>query len=94
MKHANVIVVGGGQAGLSISFCLSRQHVDHVVFEKGRIGEVWRSQRWDSFRLNTPNWANVLPGDEYTGRDRDAFESAEWFSTYLSKYAKKFNLPV
>lgn len=68
------IVVGAGSAGLATSAALSRYGVEHMVLERGRIGETWRSQRWDSFRLNTPGWANGLlgqqPRDAYlTGRD-------------------------
>ncbi len=57
-----VAVVGGGQAGLAMSSCLSRHGINHVVLERGRVGERWRSERWDSLRLLTPNWMTRLPG--------------------------------
>jgi len=60
----DVIVIGAGHAGLSISHYLKKLHLSHVVFEKGRIGNTWRNQRWDSFKLNTPNKVNLLPGQE------------------------------
>lgn len=57
-----VVVIGAGQAGLAVSYLLAESRVRHVVLERGEIGDSWRSQRWDSFCLNTPNWANGLPG--------------------------------
>ncbi len=54
----DVVVIGGGQAGLAASWHLSHRGIEHVVLERGRIGETWRSERWDSFALNTPNWMN------------------------------------
>ncbi|MEV6492570.1 NAD(P)/FAD-dependent oxidoreductase [Actinoplanes sp. NPDC051633] len=66
------VVVGGGPAGLAASAALTDRDVEHVVLERGRPGQTWRSQRWDSFRLNTPGWANALLGDQ----DRDAFLTA------------------
>lgn len=61
MQSIDTIVVGGGQAGLASSLHLARRGVDHVVLEAGRIGESWRSRRWDSFTLVTPNWMTALP---------------------------------
>ena len=66
------VVVGGGPAGLAASAALTGRDVEHVVFERGRPGQTWRSQRWHSFRLNTPGWANPMLGDQ----DRDAFLTA------------------
>ena len=54
--HYDVIIVGGGQAGLSVSYCLQKHGVDHMIFEKHRIGHSWRNDRWDTFCLVTPNW--------------------------------------
>ena len=66
------VVVGGGPAGLAASAALTGRDVEHVVFERGRPGQTWRSQRWHSFRLNTPGWANPMLGDQ----DRDEFLTA------------------
>ena len=66
----DTVVVGGGQAGLATSHHLARLGVEHVVLERGRVGETWRRERWDGFYLNTPNWTLQLPGGEYAG-DRD-----------------------
>ncbi len=60
-KHYAVIVIGGGQAGLAMSYNLKQGNVDHLVFQKNRIGHAWRSERWDSFCLVTPNWQCRLP---------------------------------
>ena len=61
------VVIGGGQAGLATSFELSRRGIDHVVLERGQVGNSWRTERWDSLRLLTPNWLSRLPGYEYAG---------------------------
>ncbi len=90
----DVIVIGAGQAGLSISYFLQRDGVRHLVLERARIGESWRTQRWDSFMLNSPNKLNVLPGDAYTGDDPDGFSAARSFIAYLEGYAHRFGLPV
>ena len=90
----DVLVIGAGQAGLSVSYFLKKQNVRHLVFERGKIGESWRSQRWDSFALNTPNFMNVLPGDSYKGDRPDGFMLRDEFSGYLKSYAERFQLPV
>ena len=84
-------VIGGGQAGLSAGFHLSRRDAEHVVLERGHIGETWRSERWDSFRLNTPNWFLQLPGHEYAGDDPDAFLTRDETVAYLESYANASN---
>ena len=71
--HRSVVVVGGGQAGLSISRCLVDAGVDHLVLEKNTVGYEWRERRWDTFCLVTPNWQCTLPGFPYQGTDPDGF---------------------
>ena len=73
MTTHDTVIVGAGQAGLGVSHFLQRDHREHVVFEQGRIGETWLSQRWDSFKLNTPNFMSVLPGLPYVGPEPDGF---------------------
>ncbi len=90
----DVIVIGAGHAGLSISYFLKKQGFNHVVFERGKIGESWRSQRWDSFTINTPCWINILPGDGYRGNNPDGFYPRSTFIDCLDEYAQKFELPV
>ena len=93
-ERSDVVVIGGGQAGLSASYCLTQRCLDHVVLEKHRLGEVWRSGRWDSFTLITPNWTLRLPGMPYDGDDPDGYMPREEVVAYLEKYARHFNAPV
>jgi putative flavoprotein involved in K+ transport len=92
--HRSVVVVGGGQAGLSMSHCLDRAGVDHVVFERERVGFEWRERRWDSFCLVTPNWQCLLPGFGYRGEDPDGFMVRDEVVAYLEEYAKSFDVPI
>ena len=96
MKYENydVIVVGAGQAGLSTSYFLKKIGLKHVVLEKRTIGDSWRSQRWDSFVVNTPNYLSRLPDSDPVGAFSDAFCSKDELVESFEKYTKKFNLPV
>src|SRR5215469_8673494 len=92
IDYVNTVIVGGGQAGLSLSYHLSRQGRDHVVLEQSDApGNAWRNHRWDSFTLNTPNWQSQLPGVPHAG-DPDAFMSRAEIIAYLESYAER--LPV
>jgi putative flavoprotein involved in K+ transport len=93
-ERIRTVVIGAGQAGLAASFHLSAHDREHVVLERGRIGETWRSQRWDGFFLNTPNWAQRLPGFHYAGPDPDAFAPLAEVIAYLEDYALSFAAPV
>jgi putative flavoprotein involved in K+ transport len=93
-ESTDVAVVGAGQAGLAVSYHLCRAGVPHVVLERGEAGETWRSQRWDSFHLNTPNWANGLPGMEFDEAAPDGFTHREDVVSYLQRYVEEFDLPV
>ena len=94
MREIDVAVIGAGQAGLSISHCLTRASVGHVVLEKGRIRESWRSARWDSFCLVTPNWSIRLP-DWRHGEDQPAaFMPRDEFVRRLEAYARQSAAPV
>lgn len=90
----DVVVVGGGQGGLGVAYHLVQSGVDVVVLEQGRVGQTWRSQRWDSFRLNTPNWMNGLPGAEYTGPDPFGFMTHLELAESFEEYVERFDLPV
>ena len=94
MKTLDTVIVGGGQAGLAVSYFLQQSGISHVLFEQGRIGESWLSGRWDSFQLNTPNIRNVLPGLPYVGSEPDGFWQADKLVGYFQRYAAHFHLPV
>jgi putative flavoprotein involved in K+ transport len=93
-QHVRVAVIGGSQAGLSMSYYLSENGIDHVVLEKNRIGHSWRTQRWDSFCLVTPNWQCKLPGFPYPGNDPDGFMVRDDIVGYVEAYAKRINAPI
>lgn len=90
----DVAVIGAGQAGLALSYLLTQRNIRHVVLERGRVGESWRSQRWDSFYLNTPNWANGLPGQAFDTQAPDAFSHRDQLVSYLERYARSFRAPL
>ena len=90
----DVIVVGAGYAGLAASYHLKNYGLHHTIFERGRIGESWRSQRWDNFRFNSTNKLNILPGDDPELKDPDLFASAPDFVAALEEYVRTHQLPV
>jgi putative flavoprotein involved in K+ transport len=92
--HYDAVVVGGGQAGLSVSHFLSRAGLDHVVFEKKRALHKWRDERWDAFCLVTPNWQCQLPGHAYDGPDPHGFMVKSEILAYLDAFAAKVNAPL
>ena len=93
-EHVEVVIIGGGQAGLALSYYLTQQGRTHLVLERGRVGETWRSGRWDSFTLVTPNWMTQLPGFPYQGDDPDGFLPREDIVAYLEQYAASFNAQI
>ena len=90
----DVVVIGAGWAGLSISHGLRASGIAHVVLERGRIGETWRSQRWDSFHFNIPRVLTVMPGDRYDGNDPEGAMTRDEFVSMLEDYTSRHNLPV
>ncbi|QXE33488.1 MSMEG_0569 family flavin-dependent oxidoreductase [Streptomyces sp. GMY02] len=92
--HYPVAVVGGGQAGLSVSYHLSTRGIGHVVVEADRVGHEWRERRWDSFCLVTPNWQCRLPGFPYQGDDPDGFMVRDEIVRYLQDYVDFFRPPL
>ena len=94
VPHLPVIVVGGGQAGLSVSHFLKRRGLDHLVFERDSVGHAWRDDRWDSFCLVTPNWQCQLPGYPYAGPDPDGFMVKDDIVRYVEGFAAAVKPPV
>lgn len=93
MERVDVAVVGAGQAGLSVARSLSNLGIQHVVLERGRVGQAWRD-RWDSFCLVTPNWAIELTDSGYQGADPDGFMPKEEIVDLIQGYAWRMNIYV
>lgn len=93
-RHYSAVVVGGGQAGLSVSRHLVDRGVDHVVLERSSIAHEWRDGRWDKFTLVTPNWQCRLPGYPYDGPDPDGFMRRDEVYAWVRGYADTFDAPV
>ena len=94
IHETEVLVVGGGQAGLAMSEHLGDRGVPHLVLERHRIAERWRSERWDSLVANGPAWHDRFPGLEFDGLAPDAFASKDQVADYFEAYARKFNAPI
>lgn len=92
-ERIGTVVIGGGQAGLSVSRELTQAGVEHVVLERGRVAQTWRG-RWDSFCLVTPNWSVQLPGHPFDGDDPDGFMPRDELVAYLERYAAAVDAPV
>jgi putative flavoprotein involved in K+ transport len=89
MEYVETLIVGGGQAGLTMSDMLSRRGLSHVVLEKGRIAEHWRSQRWDGLRFQFPNWSVRLPDYPFPHSDPAGFATSGEIVKYLEGYARQ-----
>jgi putative flavoprotein involved in K+ transport len=94
MMQTTAVVVGAGHAGLAMSRRLTERSVDHVVLERGEVANSWRTQRWPSLRLLTPNWQMRLPGHRYAGDDPDGFMPAADLAATLTGYARRIGAPV
>ncbi|MCY1219038.1 flavin-dependent oxidoreductase [compost metagenome] len=90
----DTLVVGAGQAGVAMSEHLSKLGVPHLVLERNRIAEAWRTGRWDSLVANGPAWHDRFPGLEFEGLDPDAFAPKDQVAAYFEAYAKKFDAPI
>ena len=94
MERIAAVVIGAGQAGLSASHELAERGVEHVVLERGVLGDTWRTRRWRSFHIVSPNSLNLLPGYEYDGPEPDAFLDTAGILAYLEGYAASFGAPI
>lgn len=93
-EHHHTVVIGAGQAGLATSWHLQQHGIEHVVLERGRVGESWRSRRWDSFRLLIPNHMLQVPGFGYSGSNPGGFLWKEEVVSFFDAYAESFSAPV
>jgi putative flavoprotein involved in K+ transport len=94
MPSIDTVIIGAGQAGLAASRLLSEAHREHVVIERGRVGERWLSSTWDSLRLLTPNWMTRLPYWQYAGTQPDAYMAATEVARFLAAYSQAFDAPI
>ncbi len=92
--RTTVVVIGAGQAGLAASWWLARRSIDHVILERGEVANTWRTRRWDSLTLLTPNWQSRLPGYEYEGNDPDGYRSMAETIAFLEGYARYLSPPL
>src|SRR5258707_9492643 len=92
--HYSVLVIGGGQAGLSVSYYLKQAGIGHLVVEKNTVTHTWRQQRWDAFCLVTPNWQCALPGYPYLGDDPHGFMKKDEIIDYLDGFIAHVGAPV
>jgi putative flavoprotein involved in K+ transport len=90
----DVVVIGAGHSGLAMSHVLGERGIEHVVLERGEVANSWRTERWDSLRLLTPNWMSRLPGYRYQGDDPDGYMSVGEVVDFVSDYAKYMSAPV
>ena len=94
MPAITTVVIGAGHAGLAMSKCLTDRSIDHVLIERGEVANSWRTERWDSLRLLTPNWQSRLPGYGYEGDDPDGYRTMPETIAFIDRYAKVIAAPV
>ena len=90
----DAVVIGAGPFGLGVSYHLQCLGVRHRIFERRQIAESWRTQRWDNFRMNTPNVMTIMPGGPYVGPDPDGFMTGRDFVDLLDGFVARHALPV
>ena len=92
--RTTTLVIGAGHAGLAMSRCLADRSIDHVVLERGEVANSWKTERWDSLRLLTPNWQSRLPSFEYRGDDPDGYRTMPQTIDFIERYADSIAAPV
>jgi putative flavoprotein involved in K+ transport len=92
--RVTTVVIGAGHAGLAMSHCLTSRSIDHVVLERGEVANSWKTERWDSLRLLTPNWQSRLPGYTYDGADPDGYRTMPETIAFIESYAARCGAPV
>ena len=88
------VIIGAGHSGLAMSYCLTERSVHHVVLERGEVANSWKTERWDSLRLLTPNWQTRLPGLAYDGDDPDGYMDVAELVEFLERYASHIEAPL
>jgi putative flavoprotein involved in K+ transport len=94
VRSTTTVVIGAGHAGLAMSRALAQRSIDHVVLERGQVANSWRTERWDSLRLLTPNWQSRLPGHAYDGDDPDGYMTMPEVIDFIDRYAGVVAAPV
>src|SRR6186997_1229116 len=92
--RTTTVVISAGHAGLAMSHCLTARSIDHVILERGEVANSWKTERWDSLRLLTPNWLSRLPGHSYQGDDPDGFRTMPETIAFIEGYAAAISAPV
>jgi putative flavoprotein involved in K+ transport len=92
--RTTVVVIGAGHAGLAMSRCLAERSIDHAILERGEVANSWKTERWDSLRLLTPNWQSRLPGYAYAGEDPHGYRTMPETIAFLEQYARTISAPV
>jgi len=92
--RTTTVIIGAGHAGLAMSRCLTERSIDHVILERGEVANSWKTERWDSLRLLTPNWQSRLPGYGYEGSDPDGYRSMPETIAFIERYADVISAPV
>ena len=93
-RNTTTVVIGAGHAGLAMSRWLSARSIDHVLLERGEVANTWKTERWDSLRLLTPNWQSRLPGFRYDGDDPDGYMTMPEVISFIERYAAAVAAPV
>ena len=94
LLRTDTVVIGGGHAGLAVSRCLNDQGIDHVVLERATVANSWKTERWNSLRLLTPNWQSRLPGFSYEGDDPNGFMKLPEVINFIERYAEYISVPI
>lgn len=93
MEFVETVIVGGGQAGLAMSYCLKQHGREHVILERARVAENWHSQRWDSLMFQFPNWSIELPGSNMSGATPTGFRQSIKYARSWTTIDRGFKPP-